>query len=261
VAGGIAAQGNVSVSGNVTATGDVTAANVSVSGVVAGSQFNVGPLRALAVSGTNTSVGIGAGSTNSGSTNSFFGFNTGINNVANNNSAFGASAGQQNSIGTDNAFFGHAAGEFNLTGSHNVYFGAGAGERGDGSDNTFLGYNAGSSLGGAHNNTVIGAGATVASGIHNATAIGSRAAATTSDTLILGGLNGVNGATPVNVGIGLGGPPSKLTVSGGDIYVIDQGHSLILRIPGTVLCSKLVVDLQGHVTGQTVSCPGDNTGF
>ena len=72
-----------------------------------------------------------------------------------------------------------------------------------------------------NSNTFIGAysGPASATQLSNATAIGANAVVSASDSLVLGSINGVNGATAsVNVGIGTTGPVDKLQVVG-DIRV------------------------------------------
>ena len=59
----------------------------------------------------------------------------------------------------------------------------------------------------------------------NATAIGANASATTSNSLVLGSINGVNGATAsANVGIGTTAPTEKLHVVG-NIRIVDGNEA------------------------------------
>jgi hypothetical protein len=98
-----------------------------------------------------------------------------------------------------NSFFGEQAGLTNTTGSDNTVVGASADIVGNGSNNTLLGV---ASL-------ITGA------SISNATAIGSQAQAEQSNSLVLGSINGVNGATAdVKVGIGTTTPVRHLHVKG-----------------------------------------------
>lgn len=189
-----------------------TGANFNIDGtgtadiLNAGTQFNLRGQRVLFDGGVvgNLFVGIASGANNStGGNNSYFGFNTGTQNtVSSNNSFFGAAVGGSNT-GSGNSFFGSTAGQFNTTGVRNVFFGAGAGQLNiTGNGNTLIGT------------------FTTATNLENATAIGNRAIATQNNTLILGGISGLNGCTlgnncdNVNVGIGTTNPGSKLTVAG-----------------------------------------------
>jgi hypothetical protein len=207
----------------------------------------------------NTFVGRSAGGSNSlGSNNSFFGYFAGLANTASFNSFFGGSAGTNNTSGTQNSFFGESAGAGNLTGSNNAFFGRSAGSVSDANDNAFFGAGAGSSnqtgidnsffgrlagttavSGGSNsffgrstgnsnasgtNITLIGARAdTGGTSLTNATAIGANARVGVSNALVLGSINGVNGATSsTNVGIGITNPAAPLhvlsgTVSGGTV--------------------------------------------
>jgi hypothetical protein len=200
--------------------------------------------------GINSFFGTAAGYANTkGSGNSFFGsyageWNTegdnnaffgnvagGTNTTGYSNSFFGAYAGSANSTARENSFFGYSAGSGNTTGTSNSYVGVFAGSAGStasensflgwgtggfnttGGDNTFIGYGAGSSNTNESNNTLVGASSDGAAGITNATAIGYRAKVTQSNSLILGGINGINGATAdTNVGMGTTSPNYRLHI-------------------------------------------------
>jgi len=199
----------------------------------------------------NTFVGNGAGKTNlSGNDNTFVGREAGQVNTASGNSFFGRGAGKSNTSGTGNAFFGLNAGNLNSSGSSNSFFGRSAGEVNTGSNNSFFGADAGMvNQTGSSNafmgvdagwqnttgeaNTLIGtsAGSANVSGsgittlgfssntgfnsLTNATAIGYLSMVTASNALVLGSIDGENGATSdVNVGIGTSAPETKLEVKG-----------------------------------------------
>jgi hypothetical protein len=101
-------------------------------------------------------------------------------NKANNNSALGYSALGNNIAGNENTAIGLYALYTNTTGSNNTAIG----ERSD----------------------------VVTGNLVNATAIGSRARVDCSNCLVLGSVNGLNGATSnVNVGIGVNNPPIPLS--------------------------------------------------
>ena len=84
-----------------------------------------------------------------------------------------------------------------------------------GSNNTFIGNGADFSTinptGG--NNTLLGADTKVDSSLSNATAIGNRAQVSQNNSLILGGISGVNGGTSTNIGIGTTAPRGRLELS------------------------------------------------
>jgi endosialidase-like protein len=180
-------------------------------------QYNIGGNRVLSVSGTNNIfAGVGAGPVNSGSSNAFFGRSAGlINSSGGSNSFFGASAGSSNTTGSNNTFIGNGAGGAN-TGSENSFLGWDSGlNNTQGGSNLFLGASSGLSNIGESNNTFVGAASNGGAGITNATAIGSNAQVTQSNSLVLGSINTVNGATAnTNVGIGRTAPDAPLSVAG-----------------------------------------------
>ena len=100
--------------------------------------------------------------------------------------------------GTGNLFAGVNAGQLNSTGSFNTFYGFGAGANNiTGSRNTMLGYNA----------------SQTSENITNSTAVGANARVTQSNSLILGSINGVNGATAdTSVGIGTTAPGFKFHI-------------------------------------------------
>jgi len=191
----------------------------------------------------NSFFGALAGSSNTiGANNSFFGFESGkLTEDAFNNSFFGNEAGESNIIGLNNSFFGFTAGKLN-TGSRNSFFGSGAGQvstggfhnsffggqagggNTTGDDNAFFGLDSGITNTTGSNNSAFGTFANVgANNLINATAIGAKAFVSSSNSLVLGQINGVNGATAnTNVGIGTTAPLDKLHVNG-IIRVINLG--------------------------------------
>ncbi len=229
---------------NISGTGTSNAFN-------SGTNYQIGGNRVLSSGGTNNIfAGNGSGQANtSGAANSFFGFNAGtVNTSGSFNSFFGSNAGAANTTSINNSFFGQGAGFKNTTGHDNTFVGNGAGlnnvtangntfvgslagqATSGGINNTFLGINAGVANVGSNNNTFVGAnaantnltgsgntyigantdGAFVAT---NATAIGQNAFAGQSNSLILGGINGVNGAiADTAVGIGTSTPQAALNV-------------------------------------------------
>ncbi|HEY6045406.1 MAG TPA: tail fiber domain-containing protein [Pyrinomonadaceae bacterium] len=181
----------------------------------------------------NSFFGVVAGRNNTtGVENSFFGGGAGRSNTTGGqNSFFGNFAGLSSTTGSDNAFFGYHSGLFNTTGNANAFFGdqVATNSNGDsnsffgsqaaafnlgGSRNAFFGSLAGSLNSGGSNNTIVGFSANVGSGnLTNASALGSQAQVDASNSLVLGSINGINGATAdTNVGIGTTAPTARLSV-------------------------------------------------
>ncbi len=169
--------------------------------------------------GSNSFFGKGAGLSNtSAGDNSFFGTLAGnLNTFGDENAFFGSGAGENNTIGDRNAFFGFVAGESNTTGSDNSFFGERAGEgTTSGGSNTFVGSDSGSANTTGFSITTIGKNANVGDpDLTNATAIGSRSFVTTDHSLVLGSIDGINGAlNDTKVGIGTTAPLDRLHVNG-----------------------------------------------
>jgi hypothetical protein len=246
-------------------------------GYNAGSQ-NTGGANAILGSG-NSFFGSQAGSNNTtGFHNSFFGQDVGSGNTTGNgNSFFGRSAGSFNTMGVANSYFGELSGLYNTTGENNSFFGNGAGQgvnsqnntgggnsffgadagknNTSGNANTFVGESAGLSNSVENNNTFIGYLADGAVGITNATAIGAKASVTQSNSMVLGSINGQNGATAdTKVGIGTTRPNAKLQVTGGDVFVDTVGTGLILK-SSRDSCFRVTVDDFGVLKTTAVSCP------
>ena len=127
-------------------------------------------------------------------------------------------------IGTTNTSLGTNSLDVASTGTNNTAIGVDAlNGISTGTNNTAVGFNTLAAVNSGTFNTAIGAQATVTSAIFtNATAIGSRATAGNSNVVILGSINGVNGATSsVNVGIGTNNPNSALEIV--DASVVTSG--------------------------------------
>jgi hypothetical protein len=188
---------NFNVSGNGTLGGTLTSNVVS-----AATTFNIGTSPVLRSPGTsNFFAGQGAG------------FPLAV--IGDGNSFFGVKAGNLNVEGNSNAFFGFEAGLRNNEGSNNSYFGTDAGRlNSTGSGNSFFGTEAGDANTTGNNNTMIGSRADVGTNnLTNSTAIGHRAIVESSNALVLGGVNGKNGATEdTNVGIGTSTPSVPLEI-------------------------------------------------
>jgi Chaperone of endosialidase len=183
-------------------------------------QYNILGNRVLSTAGgDNLFAGDRAGQSNTtGEGNTFVGKDAGFSNISGNeNSFFGARAGLFQSTGNQNAFFGIGTGA-NNAGNRNSAFGTSAGAFGNtGSDNSYFGAFSGTNNSGNFN-TIIGASSDQAVNVSNATALGARAFVTQNNSLVLGSIAGVNGAsTSVNVGIGTTAPQASLHVVGGGI--------------------------------------------
>jgi hypothetical protein len=144
---------------------------------------------------------------------------TGATNVALGWESLGA-----NTTGSNNTAAGPYSLELNTTGSYNTAFGMNAGvpttfASTTGSNNTFLG-------------SFANPGAQTA--LNNATAIGANTQVTTSNAMVLGSINGVNGATAdTNVGIGTTAPQTLFHIDhaaqpgvGTDVAEITSGGSI-----------------------------------
>ncbi len=181
-----------------------------------------------------------------GSTNTFFGNNSGVVNTGDYNTFIGERAGFANATGDDNTFLGRLAGGNGTFGSGNSYMGYGAGlnntgnsnlilgafasQNTTGSFNVFVGNQSGSTNTSGARNTLLGFNADVgAANLTNATAIGNLAQVNTSNSLVLGSINGVNGSlVSTNVGIGTSSPLRALHVSTGSSGGTPLGSSDIV---------------------------------
>src|SRR5579863_152566 len=196
VNGSAIVRDNATVSGNLTATG-----------VVTGSSYQIGSnLFAFgSFSNFNAFLGFGGNSATTGTGNTASGVaalqtnTTGSNNTANGAYALDGNSGSNNTVIGFQAIYGSG------TGSFNTALGALSGLTNDSSDMT------------GTNNTFIGIGTAISTGtVSNATAIGANADVAESNALVLGSINGVNGATAsTNVGIGTTTPLAALDVAGG----------------------------------------------
>jgi hypothetical protein len=181
----------------------------------------------------NSFFGNSAGLANTtGDTNSFFGSNAGRDNTSGDSNVFvGTAAGRRNTVGSSNVFVGNAAGAQNTQGTSNSYFGSSAGSFSLGTSNSLFGSLAGSDLTSGNDNAFFGAGTGFATetgsgntyigtfaagtdGINNSAAIGFRSFVTQSNSIVIGGINGFNGGTDTNIGIGTTAPEDRLHVNG-----------------------------------------------
>ena len=158
----------------------------------------------------NVFLGVASGNANvAGRENTFLGYNAGKENTSSNNTFVGSGAGYVSTTGDNNTMVGQATGAQTTTGQ----------------SNTFIGLNAGLSNVTGSGNTMLGNSADMGfANLTNATAIGFRAYVENNNTLVLGGVNGKNGATnPTFVGIGTTAPTSFLEVGGSVAAPFDSG--------------------------------------
>ena len=139
------------------------------------------------------------------------------------NTGIGSNALLFNQQGSANVALGNATLLSNISGSSNTANGTDAlfGNI-SGSSNTALGYRTLYTISNGENNTAIGYKADVAGDdIVNATAIGSNAYSGASNSVVIGSINGVNGATAnANVGIGNATPHSSAAL---EVKSTDKG--------------------------------------
>ncbi len=198
---------------NFNISGDGTVGGILSAGTVSAQQFNFGTGRLIGKSNAN---------------NLFIGILTGAANGGNRNTLVGDAAGQDNNSGEENAFFGFVAGQRNTTGGNNTFIGSRAGQSNTTTNgSTYLGYFSS----GTNNLT-------------NATAIGANSFVEQNNSLILGSISGVNGATSMtDVGIGVTNPARRLDVNG------------IIRVGSTTGTVGCIEDRDGTVIAGT--CASD----
>lgn len=188
--------GNQTVNGNLSATGSVT-----------GSSFDIGSNRFAfgSFANSNAFLGFAGNTTMTGDYNTAAGVDSLLNDTTGyQNTASGYYSLISNTTGILNAGFGGGALFENTSGTLNTAIGASAGWTADASNMT------------GSNNTALGAYSLFATGtITNATAIGADAFVTESNAMVLGSISGVNGATvSTKVGIGTTAPGHLLDVGG-----------------------------------------------
>ena len=218
--------------------------NLSATGVVTGSAFQIGSIlfaygnfnnsnAFLGFAGNSTMTGQGNAATGvqalQNNTTGYANIATGVQSLQNNttgsnNDANGAGSLQQNNTGNANTGTGSGALSLNTAGSFNTAIGAGSLRTTDGgSYNTAAGYLAGQTPQGTtlngSNDTAVGAGSefvlTGNSPITNSTVIGSDAIVSESNAVVLGCIAGQNYCpASVNVGIGTATPAYTLDVQG-----------------------------------------------
>jgi len=262
--------GNQTVNGNLSATGLVSgsafqigsnlfafgsfananaflgfAGNTSTTGLF-NTGSGLGALQSNTSANANTATGYFAlGNNTTGAGNTATGLWAMLSNTTGGgNTADGEYALQKNTTGQYNAAAGYGALSSNTVGSFNTAIGGiSLFTNTTGIYNTALGYQAGYTLDGTSitgsQDTLVGLSSGLATGtLANAAAIGANAAVAQSNAMVLGSINGVNGATAdTAVGIGTttpfnaplaGNPPTKLNIVGNNTYV-----PLVVQSPST----------------------------
>ena len=164
-------------------------------------------------------------STTTGGYNSSFGaYTLESNKDGTGNSSFGTAALEGNTSGGSNSAYGMFAMRFNTIGSANTALGVYSLQNNStGYGNTAVGYTALYNNSTGSYNSTFGFQANVSGSLTNATAIGAHAMVNSDNSIVLGSINGVNGATSsVNVGIGTQGPDAPLHVKANSISGVPE---------------------------------------
>lgn len=196
-----AAQVPLLSSANTFTNSQTVSGNLTATGVISGSSFQIGSnlFDYGSYSNLNAFLGFAGNTTTSGSTNTGSGWGSLANNTSGDaNTAGGVESLLYNTVGTQNVASGFEALLSNTSGNYNTAAGTFSLYYNNGGNfNTALGYFAGSDYSSPN--------------LTNSTAIGANADVTQSNSLVLGSINGVKGATAsVNVGIGTTAPISVL---------------------------------------------------
>lgn len=227
--------------------------------ISADTQFNLGAVRVLSFG--NLAVYLGEGTATAmttGNQNVFVGWQAGLSNTQGSfNSFVGLWAGRDNTTGIGNNFYGSETGRSNTTGCCNAFFGGSAGFANQtGSFNAFVGERSSQTQVSGDFNSSLGANVSITNALTNATGIGARTSVSQSNSLVLGAINGVNGATAdTRVGIGTTAPKARLDVATGDVLVGAPGAGIILKSPSGTVCRKLTVDNAGALVNAAIACP------
>ena len=170
-------------------------------------------LRFTTQGNNNVALGVSALTANTiGSLNIAIGNSSLFTNThGNKNTVVGMTAMYDNTTGTENTVQGYDALRKNTTGNNNTALGSNALKNNtSGNYNLAIGDSSLVSNTSGQNNTAIGSRADIGAGLNNATALGARAMATASNSIVLGAIQGVNGATSgTNVGIGTSAPDAN----------------------------------------------------
>jgi len=219
-------------------------------------------------SARNTCVGSEAAMyLNFGFNNCYFGYQSGfVSANASNNTFMGYKSGVANG-GSANTFIGSNSGEDNVGGNNNVFVGYQSGlNNSSGQNNVFIGYDAGATNNSGQSNLCIGTGSDVgSSAVNYSTAIGQNALVSIDNAVVIGAIQGINGAaSSAKVGIGTTAPATSLeldgsfclsdsvmTVSGN--FTINPSQQTYFRINSSVVPSSAIVTISaGNAPGQIV---------
>jgi hypothetical protein len=188
----------------------------------------------------NTAVGYSALTSNRGSNNTGVGYRSlGSNFAGQHNTAMGADALLGNTSGYSNTAVGYVAGRLNSVGRRNTFLG-------DSADVT-------------------------SNNLTNATAIGWNARVSQSNSMVLGSVNGVNGATvTTKVGIGNNAPNTSLDVRG-DLALRERSITLAVGTNNNVLTdtttffninipgNAVITGFSGGVDGKLITIVNNST--
>jgi hypothetical protein len=216
---GAAVTANVGIGLNLpTHRLDVGLGNINVN--TAANGYMIDDQHVLRHGGNSQNIFVGAGAGNgtvAGIENTFVGAQAGNSNTTGIENTFvGFQAGTSNTIGNGNAFVGESSGMSNTDGEHNVFVGEFSGVSNTvGFQNVFIGTAAGNTNTTGDRNTCLGEHSDLGNNnLDYATAIGCRAVVTQSNSLVLGAIQGQNGApNNTNVGIGTTAPATRLEVN------------------------------------------------
>jgi trimeric autotransporter adhesin len=201
----------------------------------------------------NTSFGVSSLSVNTaGVYNTTMGYNAGLSNTTgSNNTSMGANSFVQNTTGNLNTAIGRGTMQYNTTGGFNTAIGSAAiGYNTLGNNNTAIGYWALLTNTTGSFNTALGYSANVSiNNLENATAVGALSYVTQSNSLVLGSINGVNGALAnTNIGIGTTAPSAQFHTTG----TVKFGGLTLNAAPLRVVVS----DIDGNIAYKDASTFG-----
>src|SRR5580658_5093210 len=240
-----------------TFTGDQTVnGNLSSSASVSGSTVNA----ATAFNLDGNAFAFGSHSTS----NSFLAFAGNATAAGNNNLGIGQTALLNHATGSGNTAAGVAALKLNGSGSNNSALGYLAlTDNTTGASNTAVGNNALAINTTGSNNTALGVNAgpdPAHQALSNSTAIGADAMVTANNSMVLGSINGVNGATADTlVGIGTTAPAAKLDVHGNANFTGPITFASGQTFPGTITGVTAGTGLTGGGTSGNVPLSLDTT--
>jgi trimeric autotransporter adhesin len=229
------------VNGNLSTTGFVSGSSYQIGSILFafGSSSNANAFLGFSgnpsMTGTgNTATGVSALESNTlGPANTASGYGSlKSNTIGSSNTADGFGSLFNNNVGGYNTATGYEALFENTSGGSNTASGSQALQNNStGAGNTGMGFNSGypkdnSSITGS-NNSFLGTVTALSTGsLNNATAIGAYAFVAESNALVLGSINGVNGAIAnTKVGIGTTTPQAELDVAGSSLetFIGDPG--------------------------------------